>query len=96
MLPLVPGITKIEKSNMFPMFTPFGSSNLIFNHGSRYLWYQMLRNMSMGSPGQSQGKRVAGRDFRLKVVPGTTVRERQIVATQLQLNYHPGFNVSYG
>lgn len=73
MLPLLLGITNTEKSNML---SSFGSSNLIFNHGRRCLWYQMLRNMSMGSPGQSQGKRVAGCDFRLKVVPGTTVRER--------------------
>ena len=46
-----------------------------------------------GSPAQSQKGNRRDRDFRIKVPPGTRVKERQILATQRDLDYHPGLNV---
>lgn len=48
----------------------------------------------LGSPAQSQRANRRDRDFRIKVPPGTRVLERQILATQRDLDYHPGLNVS--
>lgn len=44
-----------------------------------------------GSPGQSQQKKIP-KDRRLQVMPGSWVNERDILATQCKLDYHPGLN----
>ena len=59
-------------------------------------WHQIVRNMAKGSPGQSQGKPRAGRNWRLLFPAGHQVREREVIARQRDLNYHPGLNVSDG
>lgn len=57
---------------------------------------QICMRHKTGSPGQSQKKNRPDRDRRIKFPPGTRVLERDILATQLNLDYHPGLNVSSG